>query len=216
MSSYKAHHLETGEEFERPWMLLNEHKKSLWTAEAKTETAVEAFHKTLPDYNQTKLHSLPTVASELGLANVFVKDESTRFGLPAFKILGASWAIHKAVCHHLGIPVTSTLDVVQNALSPIQSAGKSIRLVTCSEGNWGRATARMAKILGVPVTIYVPGFMSEYTQNLLRGEGAVVEVLKDGSYDDSIAATRYDAETTGAVMVMDTSWEGYKDVPQVS
>lgn len=58
--------------------------------------------------------------------------------------------------------------------------------------------------------------MSEYTQNLLRGEGAEVTVLKDGSYDDSIAATRQDADATGALMVMDTSWEDYQDVPKVS
>lgn len=216
MASYEVRHLETGDEFARPWMLVNEHEKSSWDVEDKTDPAVEAFHKTLPDYNETKLHSLPTVAAELGIAHVFIKDESTRFGLPAFKILGASWAIHKSICQNLKIPIASGHEDVQKALSTARSTGQSIRLVTCSEGNWGRATARMAKILGVPATIYVPGFMSEYTQNLLRGEGADVNVLKGGSYDDSIAATRHDAESTGALMVMDTSWEGYKDVPQVS
>lgn len=216
MSTYKVRHVATGKEYERPWMLLNNHEKSSWDISHQSDQAIEAFHRALPDYNETQLHALPSVASELGLSHVFVKDESTRFGLPAFKILGASWAIHKAVCQRLNIPVTATLEDVRNALSSARSARQEIRLVTCSEGNWGRACARMAKILRVQATIYVPGFMSEYTQNLLRGEGAEVTVLKDGSYDDSIAATRQDADATGALMVMDTSWEDYQDVPKVS
>ena len=135
------------------------------------------------------------------------------FGLPAFKILGASWAIHQAVCKQLNIASSTSLQELQHLLS--EKSAKPIRLVTCSEGNWGRASARMAKILGVSITVYVPGFMSEYTQNLLRSEGAEVKVLEGGSYDDSIAATVQDAEQTGALMVMDTAWQGYVEIPQV-
>lgn len=214
---YKVRHLGNGREFERPWMLANEHEKSSWDAHhQKPDPAVEAFHQRLPDYNETKLHSLPGVASELGISHAFIKDESTRFGLPAFKILGASWAIHKAVCQRLNLLVNSTLEDVRHALSVAKSAGEEVKLVACTEGNWGRACARIAKILGMHATIHVPGFMSEYTQSLLHVEGADVRVLRDGSYDDCIAATRSDAETTGALLVMDTSWEGYQEVPKVS
>lgn len=217
MSGYTVRHLDSKKEFSRPWIYQNSlaNDARTWAAET-ADPAVEAFHKALPDYNETELHDLKNVASELGLAHVFIKDESTRFGLPAFKILGASWAAHKAICKRLNLPSTSSLDKVRKALADAQTAGKAVRLVTCSEGNWGRACARMSKILGIEATIYVPGFMSEYTQNLLRGEGADVKVLKDGSYDDSIAATRKDSDATGALMVMDTSWEGYTEVPKVS
>lgn len=75
----------------------------------------------------------------------------------------------------------------------------------------------MGKILKVEVRVYVPGFMSDFTRNLLRGEGAEVVVLENGTYDDAIAATRKEAESSAeALMVMDTSWEGYEEIPQVS
>ena len=74
----------------------------------------------------------------------------------------------------------------------------------------------MAKYLGIDITIYVPYFMNEYTQDLLRSERAEVKVLENGSYDDTIAAVQQDAESTGALMVLDTSWEDFTEVPQVS
>jgi len=74
----------------------------------------------------------------------------------------------------------------------------------------------MAKYIGITAKIYVPGFMPEYTRNLLRGEGADVRPLEEGSYDDAIATVRHDAKTSGALMVMDTSWEGYHEIPNVS
>lgn len=210
--SYPVKHLHGGESYERPSILLNEHLKSEgW--QQHIDPTVETFHKTLPHYGETKLHALPSVASELGFSHVFIKDESTRFGLPSFKILGASWAVHQSICKRLRLPRSTSLDDLAGAL---KGSSYIVRLVTCTEGNWGRAVARMAKYLSIPATVYVPGFMNEYTRNLIRGEGADVRVLKDGSYDESIAAAQYDAATTGALIVMDTSWEGYTEIPQVS
>lgn len=208
--SYAVTHLQGGGSYERPSILLNDHQKTEgW--QQNIDPAVEEFHKTLPHYGETKLHSLPQVASELGFSHVFIKDESTRFDLPSFKILGASWAVHQTICKRLRLPKSTSLEALATALN----SSENVRLVTCTEGNWGRAVARMAKYLSIPVTIYVPGFMNEYTRNLIRGEGADVRVLKDGSYDETIAAVQYDAATTGAMMVMDTSWEDYTEIPQV-
>ncbi|CAK1367454.1 Diaminopropionate ammonia-lyase [Cercospora beticola] len=212
MEDYNVKHLNSGQDFSRPWMLHNPHHTTQGWSREQVDPGVEAFHRTLPDYNETQLHDLPTVAKELGLARVFIKDESTRFGLPAFKVLGASYAVHRTVCKQMGLPASTTLKQLKDNI--LKNQDQSIRLVTCSEGNWGRACGRMAKIYGLPLTIYVPGFMSEYTQNLLRGEGAEVKVLEGGSYDDSIAATRRDSEETGALMVMDVSWEGYTEIPK--
>lgn len=72
----------------------------------------------------------------------------------------------------------------------------------------------MARYLGIPCRIYVPWFMNEYTQGLLRSEGADVDLLTDGSYDDTIAAAKRDSELDGSLLVMDTSWEGYQEFPQ--
>ncbi|KAI5364079.1 putative pyridoxal-phosphate dependent enzyme [Septoria linicola] len=212
MTEYAVQHLESGEQYTRPWSLKNAGHNAKSFPQEPVDPAVEAFHRTLPDYNETKLYDLGLLAKEIGVAHVFIKDESTRFGLPAFKVLGASWAIHRSICKHLGIPASTALDELIKQLS--KNASNQIRLVTCSGGNWGRACGRMAKILRVPITIYVPGFMSEYTQNLLRGEGAEVKVLQDGSYDDSIAATKRDAQSSGALMVMDTSWDDYTEIPK--
>lgn len=209
--SYTVKLLDTGASYEREYILLNGHQKGR-TWQHSIDPAVEAFHKTLPHYAETKLHNLPAVASELGLGHVFIKDESTRFGLPSFKILGASWAIYRALCERLRLPKTTSLDDLTQALQNRHD----VRLVTCTEGNWGRACGRMAKYLGIPITVYVPWFMNDYTQGLLKGEGAEVKLLDNGSYDDTIAAVQSDAQNTGALMVMDTSWKGYTEFPHVS
>ena len=210
MSTYKVKHLGTGAEFERPRILVNDQEPSReWKLEI--DPAIELFHKQLPDYDETALHSLPTVASELGFSHVFVKDESTRFGLPSFKILGASWAIHQALCKHLGLPSHTTLAELTQSLK----GRDDVKLVTTTEGNWGRACARMGKYLGVPVTIYVPYFMNPYTSDLISGEGANVIKLEGGSYDDCIDAVRRDSDEGKGSMVLDTSWEGFTEIPQV-
>lgn len=170
---------------------------------------VEPFHRTLPDYSVTPLIPLPDLAKQLGLRHVLVKDESNRLGLPAFKILGASWAIHKAIASKCHLPLSATLDELGTAA---REAG--IELVACTEGNWGRAVSRMAKYLEIKAVVFVPGFMDEATQEKIRSEGAEVRVV-DGDYDDSIAKAREEAEGKGAMLVMDVSWEGYEEIPQV-
>ncbi|TKA39146.1 hypothetical protein B0A55_13789, partial [Friedmanniomyces simplex] len=154
MSTYQATHLETNEEVTRPAVLLNPHHKPAGHGGQDIDPSVEAFHTSLPQYGSTALHTLPSIAQDLGFAHVFLKDESTRFGLPSFKILGASWAIHRALCQRLQLPPSTTLEDVKQALSADKAA--HVRLVTCTEGNWGRAVARMAKYYAIPATIYVP------------------------------------------------------------
>lgn len=208
---YSVKHLHTQQSFDRPNILLNHFQKDRdW--QQSIDPSVEAFHKTLPDYGETKLHSLPSVASELGFSHVFIKDESTRFGLPSFKILGASWAVHSTVCEHLRVPKSCS----RGDLRFILRNEQDVRLVCCTEGNWGRACARMAKYLNLPIKIYVPGYMNKYTQDTLRAEDADVEVLADGSYDDAIAMAREDAESNNSLLVMDTSWDGYTEIPKVT
>ena len=90
-----------------------------------------------------------------------------------------------------------------------------MELVTCTEGNWGRAVARMAKYLGVKAVIFVPDFMDEATAGKIRSEGATVVVV-DGDYDFSIEKAKEEAEKAGGgMLVMDVSWEGYDEIPEV-
>ncbi|KAI1324498.1 pyridoxal-phosphate dependent enzyme family protein [Xylariaceae sp. FL0255] len=185
-----------------------------WTHQptrAGTEDTVLAFHQTLTDYAETPLHSLPSLAAELGLSHVLVKDESCRFGLPAFKILGASWAVYRAVGWHLGIPVADGQVSIAELAAKARKAG--VEIVTATEGNCGRAVARMAKLMELPVRVYVPSFMPESTRELIRSEEAeVVEV--EGSYDDLIPIVYEEGEDEDTILVLDVAFEGYTNFPK--
>lgn len=197
-------------------------KAASWTWQSpKPAESPLKLHRSLPDYGPTPLISLPTIAAELGLGHVLLKDESNRFGLPSFKILGASWAVYRAVAERLGYRVgdvddASRILTVESMGTLAKSAG--LHLVTATEGNWGRAVARMGSYMaGLPVTIFVPGFMPETTRKKIRGEGADVVVV-DGNYDDAVAAAREEVERLGrdtGLLVMDFGWEGYEVIPEV-
>lgn len=180
---------------------------------------VLAFHQKLPHYEQTPLLSLPQVAKELQLGHVLVKDESNRFGLPSFKILGASWAVFRAVAERLRLdPAAFMEDNHGNefwARLGTMARAEGLSLVSCTEGNWGRAVSRMAKYIGIPAKIYVPSFMPETTRARIRSEGAELLVV-DGSYDDGVAAARAESEANDlAILAMDMGWEGYQEFPGV-
>lgn len=182
-------------------------------------SAVLAFHQKLPHYEKTPLHSLPQVAKELQLGHVFVKDESNRFGLPSFKILGASWAVFRAVAERLRLDPSAFMEDNHGsefwARLGTMARAEGLSLVSCTEGNWGRAVARMAKYMGIPAKIYVPSFMPETTRARIRSEGAELVVV-EGSYDDGVAAARAESERNElAIFAMDMGLEGYQTFPGV-
>jgi diaminopropionate ammonia-lyase len=101
---------------------------------APPDPSARPFHAALPGYAPTPLHDLAAVATDLGLGRVLVKDESARLGLPAFKVLGASWAVERALREH---PATHTL-------------------VAASAGNHGRAVAHVAARRGLRARVFLP------------------------------------------------------------
>ncbi|KAL1639341.1 hypothetical protein SLS58_008054 [Diplodia intermedia] len=189
------------------WLYLNRSARSWTSPGAAGPVQVEAFHGRLPEYSETPLVSLPHVASELGLAHVLIKDESRRFGLPAFKILGAAWAVYRAAAAHANLPPTVPLEELGDA---VRASG--VRFVTCTDGNWGRAVARMAKYLDVPARVFVPRNMDQATRDNIRSEGADVSEVQ-GDYNASIRAAQEEAENSNGLLVMDTSWPGYEEIP---
>ena len=149
-----------------------------------------AFHQSLPDYSPTPLVSVPELAAELGVGRVLVKDESSRLGLPAFKVLGASWACRQVLQQRPGAT-----------------------LVTATDGNHGRAVARMAAHFGVEATVFVPEVMLRETAARIAEEGAKV-VWVDGDYDDAVRrAAEFADEQPDRALVQDTAWDGYEQVP---
>ena len=167
------------------------------------------IHRRLPGYQPSPLIELPVLARELGLEKLWLKDESSRMGLPAFKILGASYAVIKAVQGKLGISDSgwSTLD----ELATQAQALLPMTLACATDGNHGRAVARMARWLGFSAIILVPEDMAPARIEAIKAEGAEVRVI-DGSYDDAVDYSASLASDT-CMVISDTAWPGYEDVP---
>jgi diaminopropionate ammonia-lyase len=160
----------------------------------------------MPGYAPTPLIPVPDLAQHWGVGSVWVKDESNRLGLPAFKVLGASWAVNRAVSAAAGRSPAHSLDELQALTAERRPA-----LVTATDGNHGRALARMAGILGLPARIYVPGGLHPSTVEAIRSESATV-IDTGVIYDEAV--NRAAAETgDGELLIQDTAWEGYEEVP---
>lgn len=168
------------------------------------------FHRKLPGYKQSPLIDASAIAATLGVGKVSVKDESSRFGLPAFKFLGASWAVYKALLKRIGgsIPPWNTFADLRDRFAPLQP----LTLVAATDGNHGRAVARMAKLLGCDTRILVPADMAQARVDALKGEGAAVTMVP-GSYDDAVAQAAALASER-ALVISDTAWDGYTEVPR--
>ena len=167
-----------------------------------------AFQRSMPGYEVTPLVSAPELAELVGVASLVVKDQSRCFGLPAFKIIGASWAVNCAVSGLLGLPPAPTFA----ALAERAQSLRPLKLVTATDGNHGRAVAHMAALLGLDATIYVPKGTVQARIGAIQGEGAHVEVV-DGPYDDAVARAAQDAGPR-CLIVSDTSWPGYESTPR--
>jgi diaminopropionate ammonia-lyase len=174
--------------------------------DSSVPASARAFHERLPGYAPTPLVSLPELAAELGVRSVMVKDESSRFGLGAFKVLGASWAIAELIAARTGAP--TDLASLRRA-----SAGSGLRLVTATDGNHGRAVAHMASMVGVAATVFVPGGTTLAAAEVIAAAGADV-VRVDADYDSAVAAAaRFAADQPGRELVQDTAFDGYEQVP---
>jgi diaminopropionate ammonia-lyase len=153
---------------------------------------VQAFHAGLPGYAPTPLTEVPALAAELGVGRVLVKDESARIGLPAFKVLGASWAVHQVLSRG--------------------PAGDALTLVTATDGNHGRAVARMARLFGERAHVFVPVGVHPTAVVAIAAEGAQVTEIA-GTYDEAVRLAAEAARKPGTTLVQDAGWPGYEQVP---
>lgn len=168
--------------------------------------AVRAFHKTFPQYAPTPLRSLPAAAERLGLGAVYVKDESFRFGLNAFKVLGGSYAIGNILADRYGLALR--YDAIM-AHRPEQ-----LTFITATDGNHGRGVAWAAREFGHKSVVYMPkGSVPVRLENIRRA-GADASIT-DLSYDDAVRKAKADAERNGWLIVQDTAWPGYEAVPNL-
>jgi diaminopropionate ammonia-lyase len=139
-----------------------------------------------------------------------VKDESNRFGLPAFKILGPSWAIPKILSQRFGLPLRefARFDTIRRRLAEV---GK-ITLACATDGNHGRAVAFMGRMLGLPTRVYVPDGTSTARIQAVESEGATVVV--GGTYEEAIERAAAELEDNG-LLIQDNAWEGYEEIPRL-
>ena len=173
--------------------------------------SVRRFHQSFPQYDPTPLVTLTNLARNLKVANIWIKDESYRFGLNAFKVLGASYAIACVIGGKLGIPEDNLSFHMFNS-APIREKLTGTTFVTATDGNHGRAVAWAAQKLGVNAVVYMPQGSSRARFEAIKQYGAQTEIIK-GNYDDAVHWAAQQAQKNDWILVQDTAWEGYEEIP---
>ncbi len=176
----------------------------------RTSSEPLELHQKLPHYAPTPLVDAPAIADRLGLHRVLVKDESKRFGMPSFKLLGASWATYQALIDYIGRDPAPWVDIegLQEQVAPL----RPFTLAAATDGNHGRAVARMAKLLGFEAKVFVPTGTTRARIEGIESEGATCIVV-EGDYDDTVARSAKEASSR-CLVVDDTSWPGYEEIPR--
>src|SRR5699024_8592576 len=169
------------------------------------------FQRTHGKYTRTPLLSLDNLAEHLDVGRIHVKDESKRFGLNAFKVMGGIYAIGKYIANRLD------RDIGDLSFEELQSAEVKEKLgdvtfISATDGNHGKGVAWAARELGQKAVIYMPNGSSEKRLQAIRDEGATAE-MTDVNYDETVRICADLAEENNWIMVQDTAWEGYDQIP---
>ncbi|MCI6320560.1 MAG: diaminopropionate ammonia-lyase, partial [Clostridiales bacterium] len=171
-----------------------------------------AFHRSFPQYSITPLAKLDGMASRLGVGGLYVKDESYRFGLNAFKVLGGSFAMGRYIAQQMGRDVSEMTYEYLTSAAFRQEFGQAT-FFTATDGNHGRGVAWAANKLGQKAVVHMPKGSSQSRFENIRKEGAQV-TIEDVNYDDCVRmAAAEAAQTKHGVVVQDTAWEGYEEIP---
>ena len=172
---------------------------------------VRKFHATIDGYKTTPLVSLESLAEKLSVSKIYVKDESKRFGLNAFKGLGATYAMARLLCEKLDVDI-ETIDYNYFKLPEVKEKIKDMVFVTATDGNHGRAVAWAAAQLGCGSIVYMPKGSSLRRLQHIKDTGAEA-FITDVNYDDAVRLAKEKADEIGGALIQDTAWEGYEKVP---
>ena len=171
-----------------------------------------SFHRSFPQYSITQLASLDGMAKHLGLGSLFVKDESYRFGLNAFKVLGGSFAMARYIAQQMGRDVGEMTYDYLTSEAFRQEFGQAT-FFTATDGNHGRGVAWAANKLGQKAVVHMPKGSAKSRFDNIAKEGAKV-TIEEVNYDDCVRmAAAEAAETKHGVVVQDTAWAGYEEIP---
>ncbi|WP_352427046.1 diaminopropionate ammonia-lyase [Enterocloster asparagiformis] len=171
-----------------------------------------AFHESFPQYTTTPLTRLDRMAAYLGLKEVYVKDESYRFGLNAFKVLGGSFAMARFIASETGKDVSELPYAVLTSDKLREEFGQAT-FFTATDGNHGRGVAWAANRLGQKAVVHMPKGSTQTRLENIAKEGAQVDI-QEMNYDDCVRLAAKEAEETSrGVIVQDTAWDGYEEIP---
>lgn len=170
------------------------------------------YHQSFPAYTETPLVDLKNLAKEVGVSRIFVKDESYRFGLNAFKVLGGSYSIGVYLANKLGLSLDQ---ITYDKLCSPRAREKlgTQTFVTATDGNHGRGVAWTARELGHRAVVYMPQGSTAERLEKIRTEGADASII-DMNYDEAVRLANRMGEKRGWIMVQDTVWEGYEEIPR--
>lgn len=171
-----------------------------------------AFHESIPSYEPTPLIRLDSLADKLGIGAVYVKDESARFGLNAFKGLDGSFCVGLMLAEHAGIPADH-LTYERLKRNDVREVAKGMTFVTATDGNHGRGVAWAAREFGASAVVYMPKGSSQERLDNIRALGARAEIT-DFNYDDAVRLAAEKSQEYGWSLMQDTAWEGYEKVPE--
>ncbi|MCI9440128.1 MAG: diaminopropionate ammonia-lyase [Ruminococcus sp.] len=171
-----------------------------------------SFHKSFPQYEVTPLTRLSKLAEHLGLKRLYVKDESFRFGLNAFKVLGGSYAIARYIAQQTGRDVSEIPYDVLTSEKLREEFGQAT-FFTATDGNHGRGVAWAANKLGQKCVVRMPKGSTQTRLNNIAKENATV-TIEELNYDECVRMAAKEAENTEhGVIIQDTAWEGYEEIP---
>lgn len=169
------------------------------------------FHSKFEAYAHTPLLKLDRLAEKLGVREIWVKDESFRFGLNAFKVLGGAYAIGKFLAEKLEVPIDE-LSFEKLKSKAVREKLGAMTFVTATDGNHGRGVAWAAKELGQKAVVYMPKGSAKRRLDAILETGAE-GYITDLNYDDAVRLAAENAQKYGWIVVQDTAWEGYEKIP---
>lgn len=174
---------------------------------------IRRFHETLPDYRATPLVRLDGLSEKLGVKRIYVKDESKRFGLNAFKGLGGIYAVTKVLCRQLDLDI-SRISFSDLQTPEIRNIIKDVVFITATDGNHGRGVAWAASQYGCKSYVYMTKGTAQSRVDAIKAVGAEDVIVTDMNYDDTVRLAARLAEENGWQLTQDTAWDGYEEIPE--
>ena len=197
---WAVNHMPKTEDANLPVMALSEVEKA------------RTFHESFPQYSVTPLVKLNHMAEKLGLGSLYIKDESYRFGLNAFKVLGGSFAWH-VTSHSRQGKMSASFPTTSSLLKRSKKEFGQATFFTATDGNHGRGVAWAANKLGQKAVVLMPKGSTQTRLNNIRKEGATA-TIEECNYDECVRmAADMAARTEHGIIVQDTAWDGYEEIP---